>query len=339
VQPSGTGQATSIVHAKTREGLELPVIDVTNPHFAVPDDSASLERHRQAFLAWDRTHRRVPAFITRLLLRSAAWRSPLVRALVRSDSGYLDSITTYIMKLGADNLPPGFDGPVDRRIAASPHIVLMRLRMQQVAKLLAEALVEPLRAQTAPLHLINIGGGPALDSINVLILLAAAQPELLQRPILIHVLDAQTDGPAFGAIALAALMSADQPLHGLRVEFKHDPYDWNEPAKLAALVAQLKSQGAIMAASSEGGMFEYGNDEAIVANLKTLHAGQGAVKFVAGSVTSASEVRKRMIAMTKFRLLPRGLEGFAPLAARAGYAIAKNQSAVLSEQVLLRPRV
>src|SRR5262249_53042385 len=280
----------------------------------------------------------IPRFILRLMLRSAARRSPLVRALFASTRGYLDSITTYLMKLGAENLPPGFDGPVDRRIAASPHIPLVRLRMQQVAKLLAEALVEPLSANaTAPLHLINIGGGPALDSINALILLNA-RPHLLRRPIVIHVLDAEADGAAFGANALAALMAAGQPLHDLDITLKRQSYDWNEQTLLAELAAQLKSQGAIMAASSEGGLFEYGSDDAIVANLKALGAGQ-AVKFVAGSVTSTSEVRKRMIAETRFKLHPRGLEGFAPLAARGGYEIAKSVSAVLSEQVLLRPRV
>jgi hypothetical protein len=35
---------------------------------------------------------------------------------------YLDSISTYMFKLGADHLPPGFDGPVDRKVAAAPHV-------------------------------------------------------------------------------------------------------------------------------------------------------------------------------------------------------------------------
>jgi hypothetical protein len=59
------------------------------------------------------------------------------------------------------------------------------------------------------------------------------------------------------------------------------------------------------------------------------------VPIVAGSVTSSSEVRKRMIAQTRFRLFARGLEGFAPLAERSGYAIAESRTAVVSEQVLL----
>jgi hypothetical protein len=92
-----------------------------------------------------------------------------------------------------------------------------------------------------------------------------------------------------------------------------------------------------MAASSEGGLFEYGTDDAIVANLTAL--ARAGVPIVAGSVTSSSEVRKQMIAQRRrFRIFARGLEGFAPLAERGGYAIAESRSAIMSEQVLLRPR-
>ena len=86
----------------------------------------------------------------------------------------------------------------------------------------------------------------------------------------------------------------------------------------------------IIAASSEGGLFEYGTDDAIIANLTAL-ARAGV------PVTSSSEVRKRMIAQTRFRLFARDLEGFAPLAERSGYTIAESPTAVMSEQVLLRP--
>ena len=159
------GDSRAVVFATTADGLRLPVIDVTHPAFAVPDDPASLAARRDAFLAWDRRNRRMPTIITRLLVRLAARRSLLMRRILASDNGYLDSITTYMIKLGADHLPPGFDGRMDRKIAAAPHMALVRLRMQQIARLLAQALLAPLAAApAAPLHLINIAGGPALDS-------------------------------------------------------------------------------------------------------------------------------------------------------------------------------
>ena len=75
--------------------------------------------------------------------------------------------------------------------------------------------------------------------------------------------------------------------------------------------------------------------DAVVANLTAL--AQAGVPIVAGSVTSSSEVRRRMIAQTRFRFFARAVEGLAPLAERSGYAIAESRTAVMSEQVLLRP--
>jgi hypothetical protein len=333
--PAGDDRA--VVFATTADGLRLPVIDVTHPAFALADDPASRASRRDAFLAWDRRNRRMPAIVTRLLMRLAARRSPLLRKILASDNEYLDSISTYMLKLGADHLPPGFDGPIDRKVAAAPHMALVRLRMQQIARLLAEALLAPLaEAPDAPLHLVNIAGGPALDSINALIVLARAHATLIHRPIAIHVFDAQQDGPAFGARSLVALTAPGGPLHGIEVQFQHHAYDWNDTAPLARLLAGLAGRGAINAASSEGGLFEYGTDDAVVANLTAL--ARAGVPIVAGSVTSSSEVRKRMIAQTRFRIFARGLEGFAPLAERSGYAIGESRTAVVSEQVLLRPR-
>ena len=332
-----SGNSRAIVMATTADGLRLPVIDVTHPAFAIPDDPASLAARRDALFASGRGNRRAPGILPRLFMRLAQRRSALLRRILAARSGYLDSITTYMLKLGENHLPPGFDGPMDRKFAAAPHMALVRLRMQQIARLLAEGLLEPLAgAPKPPLHFVNIAGGPALDSINATIILARGHAALMQRPIAIHVFDAQREGPIFGERALHALMGSEGPLHGLDVQFQHHAYDWNDTAPLTRLLADLNAVGAIIAASSEGGLFEYGTDGAIVGNLTAL--ARAGVPIVAGSVTSSSEFRKRMIGRTKFQLFARGLEGFAPLAEQGGYAIAQSLTAIVSEQVLLRPR-
>ena len=324
--------------AKTREGYDLPVIDFTDPRFAVPDDPAAARALHDAFVADERRRRFIPTFITRVMLRAAARQSRLIHAAFAPQGGFLDGLSTYVMKLGPDNLMPPWDSPMDRRVAAAPHVGLMRLRMQQVARLLAEGLDEHLRADAAaPLDLVNIGGGPAFDSLNALILLGRDHPALLARPIAIHVLDGDQDGPAFGANALAALSRPGQPLHGRDVAWHHMPYDWNATAPLVELVRTLTAAGAIVAASSEGALFEYGSDDAIVANLVALRAGGSGARIVVGSVTRADGVRQRMIAQSGVRLVPRGLAGFTPLAARAGFAMVRSENAWLSDQVLLRP--
>lgn len=78
------GESRAVVFATAAEGLRLPVIDVTHPAFAIPDDPSSLAEGCDAFLAWDRHNRRIPSIITWLLMRPAARRSPLLRKIVAS---------------------------------------------------------------------------------------------------------------------------------------------------------------------------------------------------------------------------------------------------------------
>ena len=99
------GDSRAVVFATTADGLRLPVIDVTHPAFAVPDDPASLAARRDAFLAWDRRNRRMPRIVMRLLTRLGTRRSPLLRMILASENEYLDSISTYVIKLGPDHLP------------------------------------------------------------------------------------------------------------------------------------------------------------------------------------------------------------------------------------------
>lgn len=322
--------------ACTRAGYDLPIIDVTHPRFAVADDAAARAARKEAFLRDDRQRRWIPGFLMRFMLRQLARKSRLASAMFDRQSPYLDGISTYVMKLGADNLVPPFDSPADRRFAASSHITLLRLRTQQMATLMANAIAEDAAfAGAVPLHLVNIAGGPALDSINSLILLRRMRPDLLDRPVTIHVLDRNEDGAFFGKNALEVLKQKDHPLAGVDVTFEHESYDWNEISDLARLLARITATGGIVAASSEGGLFEYGRDDAIIANLRLLHE---SARFVAGSVTGGDETRRRMIAMSGFAVIPRGLDGFRPLAEAAQFTMVKTEPALLSDQVLLRPR-
>jgi hypothetical protein len=93
--------------------------------------------------------------------------------------------------------------------------------MQQTASLIADAAARDLRdAPGRPLHLLNIAGGPAMDGINAVILLARSSPELL-GPVRIFVLDPDEVSPAFGAAALKELARPGQALHGLDVSLSN----------------------------------------------------------------------------------------------------------------------
>src|SRR5262245_24497148 len=101
-----------VVYATTREGFDLPVIDVTNTRFAVSDDTAAVRELYDAFIEGERRRRRIPRFVMRMLLRRAARNSRLVRALFNPGTGFLDGMSTYVMKLGVDNLVPPYDTPI-----------------------------------------------------------------------------------------------------------------------------------------------------------------------------------------------------------------------------------
>ena len=71
----------------------------------------------------------------------------------------------------------------------------------------------------------------------------------------------------------------------------------------------------------QGGRFEYGSDEEIVANLKAIDAGTGPGTVVVGSVTRDCESVQRTLERGGMALRPRTLEGFQALAAGAGWEL------------------
>lgn len=327
----------SVLLADTGMGYSLPVIDITNPAFALPHDAAAVAALRKDFLAFAQQQARIPAPLGKLFLWWASRRSLLVRAMVKPSEGtFLGALTTYALKLGPENLVPPFDGKIDKGFAANPTARSMRIRLSQLAHMTADALAPHLAAEPqAPLHIVNIAGGPAADSLNMLILLRQRNESLLRRPITIHVLDRETAGPRFGANALAALQKPGAPLAGVQAVFDHKIYDWNEIEPLNALLKELQSKNAIIIGASEGGLFEYGDDRAITANLAALHAA-GAI-VVAGSVTRNDQITRGIVARSPFGLHPRGLEEFRALAAQTGFRVALSAETLMSDQVLLAP--
>jgi hypothetical protein len=207
------------------------------------------------------------------------------------------------------------------------------LRLQDVAQLLAEFLAPELaREPGKPLYLLNIAGGPTMDSLNALILLNRGHPQQVrERRIVIQVLDLDSAGPAFGARALAALSVPGGPLNGLQIEFRHRVYDWAHPEALAPVLDELRTERAMWAASSEGGLFDYGSDADVVANLKQL----ADARVIVGSVTRADEMMREVLRDSTMPVVMRGHAAFATLAAQAGWQVARVVERIMSDQVAL----
>ncbi|MCL4530068.1 MAG: hypothetical protein M1282_11710 [Chloroflexi bacterium] len=329
----------NICYAVTDDGVELPVIDVTHPAFQISLDESGLDALLQQFLQDVKAPEKIPAFLRNLMFSFMRRRSIIMRGLMGASGTFMSGMNTYMMKLGADNLNKDFFSDIDRRLAGSSAGTYMRLRLQDIAHLLADALITPLDARRkATLHLLNIGGGSAMDSLNALILIRKAQPNLLAgRQIFIHSLDLDTAGADFGARALASLLAENSPLHGLQINFQHVPYNWSDQTQLRDLVKSFDDT-CVIAASSEGALFEYGSDEDITGNLQTLNETAPADAIIAGSVTRADDLGRMANGgnMSRAAIQFRGLEAFTALASHAGWNVAKKIDRPLSNDVLLK---
>jgi hypothetical protein len=112
-------------------------------------------------------------------------------------------------------------------------------------------------------------------------------------------------------------------------------YDWRQTDTLARALSSLDLERAVWAASSEGGLFEYGSDDEIVANLKVLReCGKGGT--VSGTVTRDRGPAADSRQSSFFATIPRTLAVFEALAARAGWAVDRSIAVPYSIDVRLR---
>jgi hypothetical protein len=314
-----------ISYAVTNDGLELPVIDVTHRAFAIHTSESEIEALLQEHIRSVEREGKLGKLIQPLVLRLLSRRSIVMRGLLASKGGFLTGLNTYILKLGPDNMGKGYASDIDRVISRSISGLSVRLRLQNVSYLLADGL-QPLlsAAPDQPLHLLNIGGGPAIDSLNALIILKKRRTDLLARgSIFIHILDLDESGPSFGGRALQALQAQGAPLSGLNITFQHVAYNWSDTSPLLELLRSLEP-GSIVAASSEGALFEYGSDEDVTSNLRTLRDNTPSNAIVVGSVTRADSTGRLMNSGSGAALQFRGVEAFLALAQAASWTLKKR---------------
>lgn len=317
-----------VFYAFTEEGVELPVIDITHPAFALAEPGAE-EANAMAKKAEadQEKHNRLPALVRKTMLWFMSGKSVLMRGLLGASGGFLSSMTTYLMKLGPDNLGQRYAGKIDRAIAASLPAFSARLRLQDTARLLADGIAPWLAAQPKrDLHFVNIAGGPCLDDLNALLLLRRDQYErIANRRIIIHVLDLESAGPLFGGRALEALLAPGAPLAGLKIEMEYIPYNWSQPEKLPGCLNGIDMGRAVVGVSSEGGLFNYGTDAEIAGNLKALHALTPPETVLVGTLTPKFRPGQAFNTMSGLQTIPRELDEFEHLAGQSGWKVADSK--------------
>src|SRR5262249_21836028 len=162
----------------------LPVVDVTNPAFAISPSADEIAAMTAQYIRESTQSQDVSPEI-----RVALSRSRIGSGLMAARGTFLSGLSTYLLKLGPDNLPDHFH-PIDRRIAAAFRSVTARLRLQDMADLVCDGVSRPLAADAhRSLHLINIAGGPSADSWNALIQLRRVGTAFGSRGLAVTVLD------------------------------------------------------------------------------------------------------------------------------------------------------
>ena len=123
-----------VLRATTDDGTSLPIIDVTNPAFTVAATNEELAAMAQKFIEGMKQMQDLPASV-----RESYERSTIGRGIKSAQGSFLSGITTYMFKVGPGNLGPDAD-PMDQGITASFPAFVMRLRLQDMARMLADGL-------------------------------------------------------------------------------------------------------------------------------------------------------------------------------------------------------
>jgi hypothetical protein len=266
----GCRRIEGVCYALTADGVELPVVNITHPSFALNPDSEEIHLLREKYIQELESWFKKPRFLQRMLFHFACKRSRILQGLKDAQGEFLSGMSTYLMKLGPLHMDRSFALSYDAKIAKGIPTTNVRIRLRNMAHLMVDNIAPQLQNNPArPLWLLNVGGGTAMDSLNALILLASNDREsLLNRKVRIKVFDADPRGAAFGANALEALQTPGAALDGIDAELEYIAYNWNNPSHLIPVLKA--SRMAISCCSSEGALIEYGSDDVIRSHLKII---------------------------------------------------------------------
>jgi hypothetical protein len=329
-----------VCYAVTDSGMELPIIDITHPVFRINATKEEIAEAIEKFVSYQQKQARIPAFIRKLqyniLYLLFIRNSFLGKALNEAHNSFLSGIATYIMKLGPDNVRGILSNKIDFVIMGMVPALALRLRLEDMARMMAAEATSLLQTNPGkPFHIISIAGGMASDSLNALIVMRKEHPGILEgREIVIQLLDLEASGPHFALRALDSLKQEGGPLQGLNISLRHILYDWSKPEALVEILKIPKHAVALL--SSEGGLFEYGDNDIIVSNLMILNKIVSPDAVFVGTVSRDEGPILALKLTGSMFTIGRSETDFEAIAIKGGWKVTDKKIQILSRAVVLK---
>ena len=162
IQISEPNKLPGVHYAITPDGIELPVVDITHPAFALSITEAEQKARVEKFLHEGVPLAKLPKPLRELALKFLLHESILAQGVQQARVTFMSGLQTYLLKLGPQMLGSAYAKPIDRQIAASLPSFCVRLRLQDMAEILADTLLPMLRTDPhRPLRLLKHRGRPS----------------------------------------------------------------------------------------------------------------------------------------------------------------------------------
>lgn len=265
----------------TDTGLELAVLDIAHPLFEASIDPSSLAEQRTRSAATAALIKTMSADQRKAITASSYIWGPHFSGETAADC--LSGMATYMLKLGPGLIGGGEERKADLRATMGVSGIAARMRLRDLCRLQTDVLSPVLKAHPGRrLCLINVAGGAASDTFNTIRLIQRRDPALLQgRRIEVHLLETDTIGPHFAERSLAALRESGGDFAALDLDLRFHHTSWADKDAWEEVLSDRRDD--IVLASSEGGLFEYGRDEDILAVVGALASCPSLSTVIAGS--------------------------------------------------------
>jgi hypothetical protein len=161
-----TRPTPGIAYAFADNGIELPVLDITHPLFLSSIDEGRLDEVSKASIQKMLGLGAMPDAQKRTYYEQLS-KSLVFGYVFVSDPGanFMSGMSTYVYKLGPNLIGGGQDREFDRSASMDIGSVAIRMRIRDLCRLQADALIPQLEPSPQKnLCFINIGGGAASDS-------------------------------------------------------------------------------------------------------------------------------------------------------------------------------